>query len=136
MAAPAVRSPRELDTFRRAGEVVSGALTALMQSLLEGRSEAESAGEAARLVARGRGHTHMLAVSHGPYVQHLASDPLVGFSQIISVRVGHDADFVLRENMVISIEVFLSRRGVGQAGFENNASSLATPPNCWRERPC
>jgi hypothetical protein len=91
-----------------------------VQSLLEGRSEAESAGEAPRLVARGGGHIHMLAVSHGPYLQHLASDPLVGFSQTISVRVGNDADFVWRENMVISIEVFLSRRGVGHAGFENN----------------
>lgn len=217
-----IKSPRELDAFRRAGEVVSGALTALMQSLLEGRSEAESAGEASRLVARGGGHIHMLAISHGPYLQHLASDPLVGFSQqrpaagdlarawitgpmfqgywlgpgrtvvcaaqpttaqrslleanvaavdaivravragitvrelvtigdqytatqgddsntlarqwplyghgnglffeapTISARVGNDVDFMLQENMVISIEVFLSRRGVGHAGFENN----------------
>jgi Xaa-Pro aminopeptidase len=217
-----IKSPRELDAFRRAGEVVSSALTALMQSLLEGRSEAESAGEAARLVARGGGNVHMLAVSHGAYLQYLASDPLVGFSQqqpakgdlarawitgpmfqgywlgpgrtvvcaakpttaqrslleanvaavdaivqavragitvrelvgigdnytltqgddsntlarqwplyghgnglffeapTISVRVGNDASFVLQENMVISIEVFLSRRGVGHAGFENN----------------
>jgi len=216
-----IKSHRELDAFRRAGEVVSSALTALMQSLIEGRSEAESAGEAARLVARGGGHIHMLAVSHGPYLQHLTTDPLVGFSQqrpaagdlarawitgpmyqgywlgpgrtvvcaaqptaaqrslleanaaavnaivqavragvtvrelvaigdqctatqgddsntlarqwplyghgnglffeapTVSVRVGNDADFVLRENMVISIEVFLSRRSVGHTGFEN-----------------
>ncbi|MGH3430476.1 MAG: M24 family metallopeptidase, partial [Mycobacteriales bacterium] len=38
----------------------------------------------------------------------------------ISIRVGPDADFVLRENMVISVEVFLSQQGVGHAGFENN----------------
>jgi Xaa-Pro aminopeptidase len=38
----------------------------------------------------------------------------------ISIRVGNDADFVLRENMVISIEVFFSKAGVGDAGFENN----------------
>ena len=38
----------------------------------------------------------------------------------ISIRVGNDADFVLRENMVVSIEVFFGRDGVGQAGFENN----------------
>ena len=31
-----------------------------------------------------------------------------------------DADFALRENMVVSIEVFFQRAGVGQAGFENN----------------
>ena len=38
----------------------------------------------------------------------------------ISIRVGNDADFVLRENMVIRIEVFFSKAGVGDAGFENN----------------
>jgi Xaa-Pro aminopeptidase len=38
----------------------------------------------------------------------------------ISVRVGNDADFVLRENMVVSIEVFFSRAPIGHAGFENN----------------
>jgi Xaa-Pro aminopeptidase len=37
----------------------------------------------------------------------------------ISTRIGPDADFVLRENMVISIEMFFSREGVGTAGFEN-----------------
>jgi Xaa-Pro aminopeptidase len=38
----------------------------------------------------------------------------------ISVRVGPDAEFVLRENMVISVEMFFARDGVGQAGFENS----------------
>jgi len=38
----------------------------------------------------------------------------------ISIRVGNDADFVLRENMVVSIEVFFSRDGWGRQGFENN----------------
>jgi Xaa-Pro aminopeptidase len=44
----------------------------------------------------------------------------------ISICVGNDADFVLRENMVISIEVFFSRAGVGHAGFENNVIVTAT----------
>ena len=33
---------------------------------------------------------------------------------------GPDAEFVLRENMVISVEMFFARDGVGQAGFENS----------------
>jgi Xaa-Pro aminopeptidase len=217
-----VKSARELNAFRRAGEIVSAALTQMMESLIAGQSEAEAAGDAGRLVLRGGGHVHMLAISHGPYLKHLASDPLPGFSQerptpgdlarawltgpmfqgywlgpgrtvvcggrptsaqralleanaaavsaivaairagvsvrdlvaigdrhtitfggelselakqwplyghgnglffeapTISIRVGNDADFVLRENMVVSIEVFFSRAGVGHAGFENN----------------
>ncbi|MGA8708495.1 MAG: M24 family metallopeptidase [Steroidobacteraceae bacterium] len=223
-----VKSARELDAFRQAGEVVSGALGALMRALAAGSSEAEAAGDAAREVYRGGGHVHMLAISHGANLQHLASDPLVGYSQdrpkhgdlvrawitgpmfqgywlgpgrtvvsaasptpaqrslleantaavgaiiggvragvsvrelvaigdrhtepyvdetnlmaqqwplyghgnglffeapTISTRVGPDADFVLRENMVISIEVFLSQTGVGHTGFENNIIVTAT----------
>src|ERR1035441_2410215 len=60
---------------------VSGALTELMKSLISGQTEAEAAGNAARLVLRGGGHVHMLAISHGPSLNHLASDPLAGFSQ-------------------------------------------------------
>ena len=217
-----IKSARELVAFRQAGEIVSAALTQLMKSLIAGKSEAEAAGDAGSIVLRGGGHVHMLAVSHGPYLGHLASDPLAGFSHerpspgdlarawlagpmfqgywlgpgrtvvcgrrptapqlalleanaaavgaivgairagvtvrelvaigdrhtaafggetsdlakqwplyghgnglffeapTISIRVGNDADFVLRENMVVSIEVFFSREGVGQAGFENN----------------
>jgi Xaa-Pro aminopeptidase len=37
----------------------------------------------------------------------------------ISTKIGPDADFVLAENMVISIEIFYARDGVGTAGFEN-----------------
>jgi Xaa-Pro aminopeptidase len=217
-----IKSARELDAFRRAGDTVSAALSHMMEALVAGQSEAEAAGEAGRLVLRGGGHIHMLAISHGPYLEHLASDPLAGFGQerptpgdlarawvtgpmfqgywlgpgrtvvcarrpttaqralleanaaavdaivaairagvtvralvaigdrhtaayggeaselskewplyghgnglffeapTISIHVGNDADFVLRENMVVSIEVFFSRTGIGHAGFENN----------------
>ena len=218
-----VKSERELNAFRCAGETASAALSALMTALAAGQSEAEAAGQAADIVFRGGGHVHMLAVSHGSHLEHLASDPLVGFSQerpapgdlarawltgpmfqgywlgpgrtvvcgrrmtseqralleanaaavtaviagirpgvkvrdlvdigdrhltefggepseltkqwplyghgnglffeapTISTRIGPDADFVLQENMVISIEMFFRRAGVGEAGFENCA---------------
>lgn len=217
-----IKSARELDAFRCAGKTASGAITALMQALVAGRSEAEAAGEAARQVTRGGGHVHQLAISHGAQLKHLASDPLIGYNQqtpgvgelarawitgpmfqgywlgpgrtvvcgarptrpqrellsanaeavstvisavragvkvhelvaigdrltaqfggqpsdmarewpvyghgnglffespSISVRVGPDAQFVLRENMVISVEMFFARDGVGQSGFENS----------------
>jgi Xaa-Pro aminopeptidase len=194
----------------------------MMEALQAGRSEAAAAAEAGRRVLLGGGHIHMLAISHGAGLEHLASDPLVGFCEerpnpgelarawvtgpmfqgywlgpgrtvvcgarptasqrelleanaaavdtivaairpgirvrdlvaigdecarafgneaseltkewplyghgnglffeapTISVQVGNDADFVLRENMVISIEVFFSKAAVGHAGFENN----------------
>ena len=216
-----VKSELELNAVRRAGETVSDALSSLMSALAGGRSEAEAAGQAAQIVFGRGGHVHMLAVSHGLQLRHLASDPLVGFSQerpapgdlvrawltgpmfqgywlgpgrtvvsgrpmtsgqralleanaaavtaviaairpgvkvrqlveigdrhltefggepseltkewplyghgnglffeapTISTRIGPDADFVLRENMVISIEMFFKRAGVGEAGFEN-----------------
>lgn len=216
-----IKSRRELEAFRRAGEIVSAGLLRLMQALAAGESEAEAAGMAAAEVFRRGGHVHMLPVSHGQHLQHLASDPLVGFSDerpargdlvrawltgpmfqgywlgpgrttvsgpasgpqralleanaaavetvirhvragvavrdlvriadectarfagstsplarqwplyghgnglffeapTISTRVGPDADFVLREGMVISIEIFFSREEVGHAGFENS----------------
>jgi Xaa-Pro aminopeptidase len=217
-----IKSPRELQALRCAGDTASAAITALMQALVAGRSQAQAAGEAAQQVARRGGHVHQLAISHGAQLKHLASDPLVGYSQqtpaagelarawitgpmfqgywlgpgrtvvcgarpnpaqrallmanaeavsslltavragakvhelvaigdrltaefggqpsdlarewpvyghgnglffeapSISVRVGPDAQFVLRENMVISVEMFFARAGVGQAGFENS----------------
>jgi Xaa-Pro dipeptidase len=217
-----IKSDRELEAFRRGGEIVSGALAVLMKALATGHTESEAAAAAAAEVFRGGGHVHMLPISHGPYLSHLASDPLVGFSQArpaqgdlarawvtgpmfqgywlgpgrtvvcgrpataaqnalleanatavetvirhirpgvrvrelvqiadgcverfagepsplskewplyghgnglffeaptLSTKVGPDADFVLRENMVVSIEIFFSRAGIGDAGFENN----------------
>jgi Xaa-Pro dipeptidase len=217
-----IKTARELEAFRCAGQTASSAITALMQALTIGRSQAEAAGEAARQVSRGGGHVHQLAISHGALLKHLASDPLVGYSQdtpavgelarawvtgpmfqgywlgpgrtvvcgtrptpaqrellsanaaavntviaavragvkvcelvaigdrlteqfggplsdmarewpvyghgnglffeapSISVRAGPDAQFELRENMVISVEMFFACAGVGQAGFENS----------------
>jgi Xaa-Pro aminopeptidase len=76
------------------------------------------------LVAIGDRHT----ITFGGELSELAKQwPLYGHGSglffeapTISIRVGNDADFVLRENMVVSIEVFFSRAGVGHAGFENN----------------
>ena len=232
-----IKSDRELDAFRRAGEIVSEALTVSMQLLAAGKPESEAAAEAAKIVYRGGGHIHMVPISHGPYLQHLATDPLPGFSHLspapgdlariwitgpmfqgywlgpgrtvvsgnrptpaqrhlleanagavdgiiaairpgmtvrelvaegdaysdafdgepselskqwplyghgnglffeaptLSTKVGSDADMVLRENMVISIEVFFNLAGVGSAGFENNVIISATGPELLSTAP-
>jgi Xaa-Pro aminopeptidase len=217
-----IKSSRELEAFRSAGDTVSHALSALMSALVAGQSEAEAAGHAAEIVTRGGGHVHMLAVNHGAGLKYLTSDPLVGFNHerprrgdlarawltgpmfqgywlgpgrtvvcgsratpdqqelleanvsavnaviaairpgitvrqlvdigdryvaqfggelselskqwplyghgnglffeapTISTRVGNDAEFRLEVNMVVSIEMFFKRDGVGEAGFENS----------------
>ena len=216
-----VKSPRELEAFRRGGEIVTEALTALIERLIAGRPESEAAGEAARIVFKGGGHPHMIPMSHGDEIDHFASDPLPAFNHeapkpgdmvrgwvygpmfqgywldpgrtsvcgkpsaaqkelveanaaivealiaavrpgvtvaevcavgdkasaafggdksemaekwpiyghgnglfleapSISTKVPGFADFVLEESMVVGLEAFFSRAGVGSAGFEQN----------------
>ncbi len=71
-----IKSPRELAAMREAGSIATRALTLLMENLIAGKSEAEAAGEAAREVYRSGGVPHMIPVSHGPYIDYFASDPL------------------------------------------------------------
>jgi len=75
-----VKSPRELDCIRHAGEIASLALARLIEGLRAGRSEAEAAGEAAREVVRGGGHVHMIPCSHGALLRYFTRDPLAGYS--------------------------------------------------------
>jgi Xaa-Pro aminopeptidase len=74
-----IKSSRELDAYRIAGETVTRGLTALMEKLMAGGSEAEAAGEAAREVVRRGGHIQMIGISHGEGLKYFASDPLVGY---------------------------------------------------------
>ena len=218
-----IKSPRELEAFRLGGEIVSEALSVLLDLLIGGRPESEAAAEAARVVFAGGGHPHMIPISHGDRIDHFVSDPLPAFNHeaprkgdmvrgwvygpmfqgywldpgrtsvcgmkpsdaqrelieanahivdelvaavrpgisikelvalgdglsaefggdasemaqkwplyghgnglffeapTISTKVPGFADFVLEENMVIGLEAFFSRSGVGSAGFEQNA---------------
>ena len=75
-----LKSARELDLFREAGELVTRAHRAMMEALITGRTEAEAAGEAGRILLTGGGAWHRIAISHGDRSQYLESDPLTGFS--------------------------------------------------------
>ena len=85
-----IKSPRELDCFREAGRIASRALTALIEGLLSGKSEAEAAGDAAREVYRGGGHIHTIPVSHGDLIEYFTSDPLAGYNH----ETARDGDLV------------------------------------------
>ena len=74
------KSAREQDALREGGEIATDALDVLVKTLLAGKSEAEAAGEAARVVFRGGGHVHMIPISHGEHILNFVSEPIAGFN--------------------------------------------------------
>ena len=60
-----LKSARELEAYRTAGEVVTRALTAACELLLAGRSSAEAAAEAAAHLLRSGGGFHRIDIHHG-----------------------------------------------------------------------
>ncbi len=77
-----VKSHRELELFREAGELVTRAETAMMEALIAGKTEAAAAAAAGAILLEGGGAWHRIAISHGDTSQYLESDPLTGFSTI------------------------------------------------------
>jgi len=77
-----IKSARELDLFREAGELVTRAHTKMMEALIAGRPESEAAGEAGKILLSGGGAWHRIAISHAETSQYLESDPLTGFSTL------------------------------------------------------
>jgi hypothetical protein len=60
-----IKSQAELEVFRRAGALVTEALTALVEALRAGSSSAEGAARAAAALVRGGGGYHRIDVHHG-----------------------------------------------------------------------
>ena len=75
-----VKSPRELDLFREAGELVTKAHIPMMEALIAGKKESEAAGIAGKILLEGGGNWHRMPISHGAVSEYLESDPLTGFS--------------------------------------------------------
>jgi Xaa-Pro aminopeptidase len=76
-----IKSPRELDCFRRAGETVTAGLNALIEGLVLGKTEAEAAAAAAFEVIRRGGNFHMIPCNHGDRMHYWCRYPLTGYSQ-------------------------------------------------------
>lgn len=81
-----VKSKRELALFREAGALVTKAHVAMMEALIAGKTEAEAAGAAGKILLEGGGAWHRMAISHGRVSQYLESDPLTGFSTLSPKR--------------------------------------------------
>jgi Xaa-Pro aminopeptidase len=75
-----IKSVRELDCYRMAGETATAGMTVLMESLVSGMSEREAAGEAARETVRRGGRIQMIGTNHGETLGFDQRFPLTGYS--------------------------------------------------------
>ncbi|MGA0542165.1 M24 family metallopeptidase [Neotabrizicola sp. VNH66] len=75
-----IKSPRELDAYRIAGEAATEAMDVLMQGLTGGMTEREAAGEAARVVVRRGGRPQAIGTNHGDTMDYDYRFPLTGSS--------------------------------------------------------
>jgi len=75
-----IKSAREQDALRIAGETATRALNRMMEALIAGRSEADAAAEAAEEVVRSGGTIHMLPVGHGALIDYFVRNPIAGYS--------------------------------------------------------
>jgi Xaa-Pro aminopeptidase len=76
-----IKSDRELDCYRVAGETATVGVNVLMESLISGMSEREAAGEAAREVIRRGGRIQMIGTNHGETLGFDQRFPLTGYSE-------------------------------------------------------
>ena len=75
-----IKSARELEAYRIAGDLVTRALTAACESLLTAHSSAEAAAEAAAVLMRGGGGFHRIDIHHGVDTeQRVVSMDLYGY---------------------------------------------------------
>jgi len=75
-----IKSKRELECYREGGHIVTKALTNLMKAMLSGKTEAQAAAAGAKVIMEAGGTWHRIAVSSGPTVRYLESNPLIGYS--------------------------------------------------------
>lgn len=76
--ARAIKSARELDTYRIAGEAATEATDALMRGLVAGMTERDAAGEAARIVVARGGRVQAIGANHGDTMDYDYRFPLTG----------------------------------------------------------
>src|SRR5580698_661276 len=62
-----IKSARELEAYRVAGELVTAGLTAAMEAMIVGERQCEAAGRAAAAIMRGGGGFHRIDINHGRF---------------------------------------------------------------------
>ena len=74
-----IKSARELEAYRYAGELVSAALTSAMEAMIAGERASEAAARAAGVLMRGGGFFHRISIEHGPAMQSSLSKDFLGY---------------------------------------------------------
>jgi Xaa-Pro dipeptidase len=76
-----IKSSRELEAFRTAGEIVTRALTASMEAMISEETGAEAAARAAGIIVRAGGGFHRIDIHHGAGTdKRILSNDLYGYS--------------------------------------------------------
>ena len=81
LAVRRLKSPRELQCMREAGEIMTRALTRYMEGLVDCQPEATAAAAAVAIVVEAGGAIHMAPCNHGDMIQYWVRNPIVGHSQ-------------------------------------------------------
>lgn len=79
------KSAEECDVIRRGGEISTLAMNCLMEALIDGRTEAEAAAEAASAIVSAGGVIDKIQVSHGDTIAYCCGDPLSGYRTVAPV---------------------------------------------------
>src|SRR5581483_8866305 len=74
------KSPRELQCMREAGEIMSGALTRLLEGLIAGERETAAAAAAVARIVEAGGAIHMAPCNHGDMIEMWVRNQLMGYS--------------------------------------------------------
>ena len=75
-----VKSDQEVELYRNAGHTMTDAISRLMEGLVQGKTEAEAAADAAYVITKAGGRFHMIPVSHGDSIYYFTRSPISGFS--------------------------------------------------------
>ncbi|MEP6547145.1 MAG: M24 family metallopeptidase [Gammaproteobacteria bacterium] len=75
-----IKSARELEAYRTAGNLVTAALTSATEAMLSGERACEAAARAAAVIMRGGGGFHRISISHGPAMQSPLSYDFYGYN--------------------------------------------------------
>ena len=79
-----IKSARELEIFRQAGDIVTRALTAVMEAVTTGCSSAQAASRAAAVILSEGGGYYRIDIHHGPSTEHrVLSNSLYGYDTTV-----------------------------------------------------
>jgi Xaa-Pro dipeptidase len=86
LGAQLIKSARELEAFRQAGDIVTRALTAVMEDMTRGCSSAKAASRAAAIILSEGGGFYRIDIHHGPSTEHrVLSNSLYGYDTTLPV---------------------------------------------------